>query len=309
MLSSGILLLRKPSGKTSFDCIRSLKRKFARTDIGHGGTLDLFAEGVLPVFLGEALKLSRFFLENYPTLSTYWKTYIATLKLGDQKDSGDSEGFICNEKEVPEGLTQELILAKLKEFSSQPYLQTPPKFSAKKINGVRASDLTREGIEVELKPVLTYLKSVEVLDFDSSKNTVRFKVTCSKGTYIRVLAEDLSLKLGTVGHLITLERTEVGCFTLDQCTDFFEILKASEPSAEDFSGFLPLYKAVDFLPQVKLQKNQIEELEIGKTSNVLSWLSNSNLDPNVYCLMNESKPKSLVYLDSAKKSHFLRSFI
>ena len=119
-----LLLLHKPAGMTSFDCIRKLKHTWKRKDLGHGGTLDKFATGLLPVLIGEGLKLVRFFLENHPELSTYWKTYSGTITLGRATETGDPEGETSKTMPVPT-LSREKIEAAMKSFVGIEYMQTP----------------------------------------------------------------------------------------------------------------------------------------------------------------------------------------
>lgn len=299
--ASGILLLDKPAGITSFDCIRELKRAWKRTDLGHGGTLDRFATGLLPILCGEGLKLVRFFLESYPLLPTYWKTYAGAFELGTSTETGDPEGNVLETQPVGE-LSIERVQAAMRSFVEEPYEQTPPKYSAKKINGERASDLMREGKDVELKPVAVVLKRFECVGV--SGNTVRFEVECSKGTYVRVLAMDLARKLGTVAHLRELRRTAVGDFLVAEAVPLEKA--RAQPEAETLRG---LAIATSFLPAFALLGADLEQLKVGKTDGVAARLANSGLPPNVYCLRSpKGEPIALFELSSEKRAAFLRAF-
>lgn len=296
----GLCLVHKQPGMTSFDCIRALKRTWGRTDLGHGGTLDKFASGVLPVLAGEGLKLVRFFLESYPALPTYWKSYSGTFEFGVATETGDPEGEITERSETS-NLTIEAVNAAMASFTSGVYEQLPPRFSAKKIGGNRASDLARAGKELELKAVPVTIKSFNCPRIEG--NLVHFEVICSKGTYVRSLAVDLARKLGSVAYVKTLCRTAVGDFKLDQALTLEQIAMASPEDA------IPgLAHATSFLPPYELLARELDELRVGKVDGVLSRLSNSGLGAGVYCARSERGPVALLELDSAKHAHFLRAF-
>ena len=293
---SGILLLDKQPGMTSFDCIRSLKRSWRRTDLGHGGTLDMFASGLLPVLAGEALKLARFFLESYPALPTYWKTYEGVFEMGRSTETGDPEGAVLETRD-PGVLTVERIQAAMTEFVGKSYDQTPPRYSAKKIGGERSSDLARAGVEAELKAVPVTVRSFTCTGVEG--NLVRFSTECSKGTYVRVLATDLARKLDTVAHVRELRRTAVGTFTLGQAVRL-DAVQTPESSA----GLLDMKAATAFLPPFPLLGGELEQLAVGRTDGVAARLANSGLEPNVYCAHARSGPVGLFELSPARHWRF-----
>jgi tRNA pseudouridine55 synthase len=298
MESSGLYLIHKPTGITSFDCIRDLKRRLNRRDLGHGGTLDKFASGVLPVFAGEGLKLARFFLESYPSLSTHWKTYEGVFRFGTATDTADPEGIVIEHREVPT-LSKERVQAAMQTFVETTYNQTPPRYSAKKIEGNRASDLARAGKELELKPVPVTIRRFTCTAVEGQD--VFFEVECSKGTYVRALAEDLAAKLETVAHVRSLSRTAVGNFKLsDACT-------LENPT------LLDMEQAVSFLPTFSLLPNEAEHIRVGQIQDLLARLANAGLEPNAYCAVAEvantkAKPIALLELKSGRQAFFLRSF-
>lgn len=309
-MKSGIVLINKPAGVTSFDCIRSLKRAWKRTDLGHGGTLDRFATGLLPVLAGEGLKLVRFFLESYPGLSTYWKSYRGVLLLGTQTVTGDPEGEVLRSEDVSSSITDEIIADTMKNFEKGPYLQTPPAYSAKKLNGERASDLAREG-----KLSSDALKSVEVTvrEFKltaaerttDNKIRVSFDVTCSKGTYVRKLAEDLGEKLGTAGTVLELCRTDVGNFNLSQSTPLDELCsKSSDDCIQDMSV------ASSFLPRIVALDADVQAMRRGQHSGLSARLANAGVEPNVYCAATPETdvPVALLELNNDQRVTFLRAF-
>ncbi len=294
-----LLLLNKPSGQTSYDCIRHLKKFLNRTDLGHGGTLDRFAKGVLPIFFGEGLKLVRFFLDHYPTLPTFWKKYKGTISLGVATDTGDPEGTETEKRTVP-NLTQEHIQSAMQFFVEEVYEQTPPNFSAKKIAGQRASTLARQGKKIDLKPTMITIKDFCCHCWDQS--SIKFEATCSKGAYMRVLANDLAKKLDTVGHLSELTRIGVGLWELSQTFTLEEIEHKGMECA------LTLEEATSFLPKFPLLFSEVDLLKIGKVDGLLARLSNSGLSHNAYCAVYQNIPMALLELLPSKKSLFLRAF-
>ena len=202
-----IVAINKPPGYTSFDVVRKVRSMAGGEKVGHAGTLDPFAQGVLVVGIGResTKKLSHLTLED--------KEYEAILKLGVETDTLDTEGEIVKETPIP-NLTDEHI-EKIFGLFVGVVKQTPPMYSAKKVGGVRLYDLARRGVEVEREPVSVEIKSLTLKNHD--KDTIGFEVTCSKGTYVRQLGADIARELGTVGHLIFLNRVRVGDFTLEDC--------------------------------------------------------------------------------------------
>ena len=219
---NGVLIIDKPIGVTSFDVIRDIRKEYGTKKVGHTGTLDPMATGVLPILIGDATKLSDYLMDHD-------KEYIAVLKLGEKRDTGDSEGNIIETSKIPNLTTQE-IENTLKAFIGK-ISQIPPMYSAIKVNGKKLYELARKRKEIERKPRSVEIYSIELLEVE--KNTeniidkIKFKVNCSKGTYIRTLCEDIAEKLGTVGYMKELRRTRVGRFTLEdinKCVSLEEIL-------------------------------------------------------------------------------------
>lgn len=297
-----LLLLDKPAGMTSFDCIRELKHGWKRTDFGHGGTLDRFATGLLPILMGEGLKLVRFFLDSHPSLPTYWKTYSGVIELGKATETGDPEGAVTETRAVP-SMTGEQIQAVMETFVAREYLQTPPAYSAKKIQGERASELARKGITPELKPVSVTIRKFEYLGHEGS--SVRFRAVCSKGTYIRVLALDFARRLDTAGFVSSLRRDAVGDFQLSQAITLADA-QARGPAA----AAMTLAQATAFLPAFPLLPNEDALLAVGKVDGLLARLSNSGLPANIYCARAEADtPAALLELTTQKRANFLRAFV
>ena len=207
---NGVLIVNKPKGKTSFDMIRDVRKEYGTKKVGHIGTLDPLAEGVLPVLIGECTKLSDY-------LMNHDKEYIAELKLEKRTSTGDSEGEIIEEKEVKK-LNEEKIISVLNSFLGKTE-QLPPMYSAIKINGKKLYDYARNGEEEKVKELIKpreiEITEIELLEFNKEENVIKYRVVCSKGTYIRVLCEDIAIKLGTCGYMKSLLRTRVGKFKIE----------------------------------------------------------------------------------------------
>lgn len=314
MGNPALFLIDKTPGITSFDCIRVLKRVAKRTDFGHGGTLDKFATGLLPVFVGEGLKLARFLLESYPSLPTYWKTYRGEIQLGISTETGDPEGGVTDTRSIP-ALDEGRITDAMGSFVGKQYLQTPPAYSAKKIEGQRAGQLARLGQKPELKPVPVEIRSFSCLEWNASRGAIRFDAVVSKGTYIRVLAEDLARRLETVAHVTELRRTAVGTWDVGRAVPMDKLGGATggDPLAE-FA--LDLTAAAEFLPTFPLLLPELDLLSVGKVDGILARLANSGLAANAYlAVAGESRgghrgtgPLALLELAKDGKARFLRAF-
>lgn len=205
---NGLVLVNKPIGLTSNQVLQRVRRFFMAEKAGHGGTLDPFAKGLLPILLGEACKFSQFFLHDR-------KQYRLTIAFGAQTDTDDSDGQIIQTKAIPnlKEIDWNRIFA---EFLGDTY-QTPPRFSALNIDGQRAYDLARAGREFELNPRKITIYSLQLLNI--GEKTIDLLVDCSKGSYMRALARDLGEKIGSFAHASQLIRSGLGRFDLDQTVD------------------------------------------------------------------------------------------
>ena len=197
--------INKPIGWTSFDVVKKIRNITKLKKVGHGGTLDPFADGVLIIGVGKGTKLLTDIVNEK-------KSYNATLFLGEETDSLDNEGEIVKRKSVPK-LNEDLVIKILNSFLGR-YIQKPPMFSAKKVNGVRLYKLARKKIEVERDDQNCTIYDISLKGIES--NVIEFAVTCSKGTYIRVLGSDIAKKIGTVGYLTKLTRTSIGKHSLSR---------------------------------------------------------------------------------------------
>ena len=298
-MADGLLLIRKDAGPTSNGVLGRLKARLGTRDLGHGGTLDSFATGLLPVFLGEGLKLSRFFLESHPTLPTYWKSYRATMKLGVATAALDPTTEVTERAPVPI-LTTEGLETLLQNFRGTAYEQMPPTYSAKKIAGKRASDLVREGEKVELSPQRVEIRGLE--GRIANADEIEFSVTCSKGTYVRALARDLAARLGTVAHLTKLERTAVGNFRVEDadCVDEAEVRLGAQ-------GFLDLSSLCSAtLPSHIVCADDAAHLIAGRGAMVLNKLKDLAPSP-YYAKMANGTPIALIEV-SESTARLLRCF-
>ena len=219
----GIIIVDKPKGYTSHDVVNVVKKTLNTSKVGHTGTLDPNATGVLPVLVGKATKISKYLIEHD-------KTYIAELALGEKSSTGDIEGEIIERKEIP-NITEEQIKNVLQKFLGK-QMQTPPIYSSIKINGKKAYEYARNGQTVEIPAREIEIMEISLLNFEN--NIITFKVSCSKGTYIRVLCEDIATKLGTVGLMQNLKRTRVDKFDIKDACTLENLDKAKIISIEEY---------------------------------------------------------------------------
>lgn len=211
----GIILINKPKGCTSHDVVNKIKHVF-NEKVGHTGTLDPNATGLLPILIGKGTKLS-YYLINHD------KEYEVVLKLGEKTDTADSEGQVIEKREVKDTMLDENnVIDSLKHFIGKQE-QVPPMYSAIKIKGKKLYEYARKNIKVEVEPRQIEIYSIELSDINKTEQTISFKVKCSKGTYIRSLCEDIAEKLGTVGYMKELNRTQVGIFNITDSISLDEL--------------------------------------------------------------------------------------
>jgi len=203
----GILLVDKRQGWTSFDVVNYCKRIFGTREVGHLGTLDPMATGVLAVTVGSATKLFDMFLNKT-------KTYVAQFTFGYSTDTLDADGQVEQQTDIVPTLDD--IKAVLPNFVGD-IEQMPPKYSAKKIKGKKAYDLARNGVEFELKPSKVTIKEIKIISYND--NILTLDITCGAGTYIRSLGRDIALKLNSLATMTSLRRTQVGNFDISDCID------------------------------------------------------------------------------------------
>ncbi len=250
---NGIVIIDKPQEWTSNDVVSRLRRVFNTRRIGHGGTLDPMATGVLPVFVGRATRGVEFFEHAE-------KTYETVLRFGITTDTEDTTGKILTEQEVH--LTREDLEAVLPQFRGD-IMQVPPMYSALKVNGQKLYDLARKGREVERQPRSITIHELTLLDFDH--NEAKLRVRCSKGTYIRTLCKDIGEALGCGGCMAQLRRVQAGEYTLEGSVPLHELLKISE-AGEDVEHFLrPVDSMFASTPKLVLNQNQSRKVRNGNS--------------------------------------------
>lgn len=226
----GVLLVDKPTGMTSHDVVYRLRRKLQIQRIGHAGTLDPLATGLLIMLVGKATKISQY-------LISLDKVYEGEITLGVTTNSQDAEGEVMETRPVPP-LDQAVLVAAMQGFLGDQY-QQPPMFSAVKIGGVPLYKMARKGEEVEREPRFIRVAAFDLLSFNSPKLT--FRLACTKGTYVRTVAKDLGEKLGCGAHLSALRRTGSGKFAIEQCLPLAEIEALSLPEIEQ--RLIPVHQA------------------------------------------------------------------
>ena len=217
----GIIVINKPKGYTSHDIVYKIK-KIVNEKVGHTGTLDPLATGVLPLLIGKGTLCSKYLINHD-------KIYQIELKLGKKTKTADSEGEIIEEKDVlPEMLQEDKIKETLKTFVGKQE-QIPPIYSAIKVNGKKLYEYARKNQEVEIKPRNIEIYGIKLIELNKKEKIIKFEVSCSKGTYIRTLCENIAEKLNTVGYMYNLNRIKVGDFEISNAINIDEILKNSQP--------------------------------------------------------------------------------
>ena len=246
---NGIVIIDKPQGWTSQDVTARLRRVFNTRRIGHGGTLDPMATGVLPVFVGRATRGVEFFEHAE-------KTYETVLRLGITTDTEDVSGTVLTESPVT--VTEEAVLAVLPKFRGE-IMQVPPMYSALKINGQKLVDLARKGKEVERQPRPITIHELTYLGFDG--RDIRLRVRCSKGTYIRTLCKDIGQALGCGGCMAQLRRVSAGEYTIDEAVPLLALLEMENPE-QVLRGVDTMFRSYD---AVTLTANQEKRCRCGNS--------------------------------------------
>jgi tRNA pseudouridine55 synthase len=255
----GILIIDKPEGLTSHDVVARVRRALHIKRVGHTGTLDPFATGVLVLLIGKATRLAQF-------LDKDEKEYEAVIQFGFETDTGDKTGM----RTAKCGLRNEEIAERLATTDWQNVLsgfrgeieQVPPMYSAKKLAGKKLYELARQGKEIERKPIKVIVHELEIIDdekFGTPHSAVRIRVVCSAGTYIRTLAEDIGRRIGIGAHLTELRRKRAGKFALDESVNVRD-LDASTVK------LLPIEEAISHLPEFVLSDERVEKTRNGMTT-------------------------------------------
>ncbi len=280
MKNKGIIPINKPKDWTSFDVVNKLKYKLKPLKVGHLGTLDPMAIGVLLVTVGKATKLFDIMQEKQ-------KTYVATFEFGYATDTLDATGKILEKtSNIP---TIEQILEILPKFKGK-ISQIPPKYSAKSVNGKRAYDLVREGVEFELKPKMVEIFDIKLLSYNNAE--LKLEIVCGSGTYIRSIGRDIAESLSSLATMIELVRTKVGSFELKDCQNIQEIENIDKK-------ILPINEILSYptLNLTEIQRNKLlngQTIEINKNDGIYSL--EDELDTLALIKIKENKAKMSLFL-------------
>jgi tRNA pseudouridine55 synthase len=259
----GILIIDKPAGITSHDVVARVRRILGTKRVGHTGTLDPFATGLMVILVGRATRLAQF-------LDKDTKEYVADVQFGFETDTGDNTGLRISDC----GLRTEELIAKLQDTDFECVLskfrgeimQTPPMYSAKKVEGKKLYELARAGENIDRKPNPVLISHLELLrdEIPDPQSAIRIRVACSAGTYIRTLAEDIGREIGVGAHLTALRRTAAGKFNIDQAISLEELKALDDPT----SALLPIAEAVTHLSRFEVTDERVDKTKGGLSTRV-----------------------------------------
>ena len=251
----GWLVLDKDVGQTSTAAVAALKRLFRAKKVGHAGTLDPLASGVLPIAFGEATKTVSFVMDGQ-------KAYRFTVRWGVATDTDDCDGRVLGES--TERPSPEAIRALLPRFTGR-IEQTPPRYSALKIEGERAYNLARDGGDVSLAARPVEVHRLTLIEFLDAEHAV-FETECGKGTYVRALARDIGGALGSLGHVCALRRTRVGAFGEGQAVRFADLARSSQAGNGDLAAaLLPVQSGLAAVPALQVSRADADRLALGQS--------------------------------------------
>lgn len=245
----GIIVINKPKNYTSHDIVRKVK-KILNKKVGHTGTLDPNATGVLPLLIGKGTELSKYLINHN-------KTYEAVLQLGEKRDTGDCEGNILDSKPVQIECLDKAKIQNIFQILIGKQQQIPPIYSAIKINGKKLYEYARKGEKVEIQPREIEIYSLELININTEKKQIEFRVKCSKGTYIRTLCENIAEKLKTVGYMKELKRTQVGEFELKDAITIEELENLVNKN-EDNKNFITIENYFKNAPSITLDEKRMK---------------------------------------------------
>lgn len=241
MFENGILNINKPEGWTSQDVVAKLRGRLHIRRVGHTGTLDPMATGVLPVCFGKATRIIEYYDDDF-------KTYEAEMKLGMVTDTLDITGTVLETK--PVDVSEEDVIQTIDSFRGW-ITQIPPKYSALKVNGKPLYKYAREGVEVEIKSRKIYVEDIQPVEVNLRENRILFRVTCSKGTYIRTICDDIGKKVGCGGTMTALQRIQSGCFRVEDARTLPEILEMTDEELE--RCVIPMDETLVHLGRIELK--------------------------------------------------------
>ena len=246
---NGIIIINKPKNYTSHDIVYKIK-KIAKEKVGHTGTLDPLAQGVLPILIGKATKCSAY-------LTNHDKTYQVELKLGIKTETADSEGKILQEKKVSNEILKRELIEKVLISMIGKQEQTPPIYSAIKLNGKKLYEYARKGQNVELKPREITIYSMKLNSINVEQKIINFTVECSKGTYIRSLCEDVAKKMGTIGYMSNLVRTRVGKFLIQDSISIEDLIYANNPKEKLEEKIITIEELFKNMEKIELNQKKL----------------------------------------------------
>lgn len=262
---SGVILVDKPQGMTSQQVVSKVKYLFKSPNhdskkAGHTGTLDPMATGLLPICMGEATKFSHYQLDAD-------KSYQATILLGSQTDTGDADGQITEQAPIPK--FDDALLERIAQQFLGAQQQIPPMYSALKKDGKKLYEYARAGIEIERPSRDIVIKAIDIKMVDDER--IQLTVTCTKGTYVRVLGEDIAKVMGTLGHLTTLRRTQVGNFMIDNAIGLPELEAMAFADREE--QLMPIDACINIDAELTLTPEQCARIHMGQRLNVFEQLT------------------------------------
>lgn len=265
---NGILIINKPLNCTSHDIVYKIK-KITGEKVGHTGTLDPMASGVLPLLIGKGTLCSKYLINHN-------KIYEVELTLGKKTETADSEGKVVKEQKVDAKIVEKDNVEKVLKSFLGISEQLPPLYSAIKVNGKKLYEYARKGQEVEIKPREIQIYDINLIDIDVKNNKIRYQVKCSKGTYIRSLCEDIADKLGTIGYMSALNRVQVGNFNIKDSVSIEDIEKNNKIINEKIITVEELFKNKD---KIILNKKRLEHFLNG----VKLTVNDENGIYRIYC--------------------------
>lgn len=295
----GVLLLNKPAGMTSHDCVAKMRRLAKTKKVGHTGTLDPDVTGVLPICIGRATKIVE-----YLTAAT--KTYEAEITIGYSTTTEDASGEVVARKKVGNPITKEMVEDVLHSMIGT-IEQIPPMYSAVKVNGKKLYEYARAGIEVDRPARLITIQELVLLGDVIQEDdviTFRFRVTCSKGTYVRTLAVMIGERLGYPAHMSHLIRTKSGNFHLNECYTFEEVEEAVEKN-ELKKYLLPIGNALNDLPKLIIHDTLAEKVKNGAVLELPSQFQSIEAGSPI-AVYNENQQCLAIYSKHPAKSHLMK---
>lgn len=292
-MNDGILLIDKPKGITSHDVINQIRRITKMKKIGHSGTLDPNATGLLVLFLGNATKLLNYVDDNH-------KAYIADIIFGQETTTDDITGETT--KEVDTDFTEAVLVSVLDNFIGT-YDQYPPIYSARKVNGKKLYEYARDNKDVVIKPKEITVNNIELLDTKDIPNSITIEVDCSKGTYIRSLARDIGRALKGAATMGDLRRTQSGYFDLKEAVKLEDLKEANDV----FEHIIPIEKAFSEFNYIDLKDNYLIDLKNGKQLYEEAFNSNLNgLENEVVLIKNSNKVQAIGIVNKSKNEIIVR---